>query len=120
MTAQIEKAAFLIETRLRGHGRSSPASTAELLSGLRLNRIYMSGSSLRDLIREHVIPVLEADNVCLVSTNSDGYWTAIDESDAVTVNIVADSVLKRAQTGLTNAARMHKWAAQWKGHERNI
>lgn len=106
-------AALIVDTRLRAHGRANPVSTKELLATLRLNQIYMSGSSLRDLIRDHVMLSLEADNICLVSTQTDGYWTACSEKDAVSVYVAADSTLKRAQTGLTNAARMHKWAAQW-------
>lgn len=110
---QLSTAKLILETRLRSHTRANPVSTQELLATLRLNRIVISPPALRDLISREIVPALAEENVCLVSTQADGYWAAVDEKDAISVYVVGDSTLKRAQTGLANSARYHKWAAQW-------
>jgi hypothetical protein len=112
-TDQLQTAALIVETKLREHGRANPISTVELLLTLSESLLYMTGSTLRDIIREHVIPALEGDNVCLVST-SQGYWTAVDERDCVSVNVAAGTIQKHAETELLTAARLHRWAAQWR------
>jgi hypothetical protein len=113
--AQLSTAKLILETRLHAAKRSGPVSTRELQKTLRGidPPIKISDPALRDLISREIVPALAEENVCLVSTQSDGYWTAIDEMDAVSVKVVAKSILKRIQTMQANEMRLTTWAAQW-------